>query len=288
VTEVAHCPVEQWAAAGTYMTWAGRRVFYREEGQGEVLLLLHGVPTASWIWHRLWPLLLPRNRLVAPDLLGFGLSEKPRTLVADIFAQADLCQALLTRIGASRFRILAGDFGATVAQELLARDAPGLSSMCLLNGGIFPEIHQPLIFQRLIGIRPARPLARLIWRGAFGRSITRLAGPRTRPDRATIDALWRLLLHNGGREVLPAMMGYMAARREHRARWTGALEQARVPCRFVCGMADPVAGRRMAEAWRARVPGGDVVELPQIGHWPQLEAPEALARAVLDFHGVKE
>lgn len=277
--------VEEWAAAGAYVTWADRRVFFREEGRGEALLLLHGVPTASWAWHRLWPLLLPHYRLVAPDLLGFGLSDKPRSLVANIFVQADLCQALLTRIGVSRYRILAGDLGATVAQELLARRAPGLSSACLLNGGIFPEQHRPPIAQRVVGMRPIRPLARLIWRGAFRRSITRMAGPHTQPDRATIDALWRLLLHNNGREVLPAMMGYMAARRRHRDRWAGALEQARIPCRFVCGMADPVAGRNMAEAWRARVPGGDVVELPQIGHWPELEAPGALARAVLDFHG---
>ena len=84
------------------------------------------------------------------------------------------------------------------------------------------------------------------------------------------------------------MMGYQAARRRNRERWSGALERARIPCRFVCGMADPVAGREMAEAWRARVPGRDVVELDGIGHWPELEAPQALAEAVLAFHGPAE
>ncbi len=273
--------IESWAQGGSHFVWRGHRVFFRDEGGGEPLLLLHGVPTASWIWHRLWPLLLPRHRLIAPDLLGFGLSDKPPALVADVFAQADLVEALLESLGVARFRVLAADYGATVAQELLARGAPGLAGLCVLNAGIFPEAHRPPLAQRFVGTRPGRPLARLIWRGAFGRSIRRLAGPRTRPDQQTLDVLWRLLVRGGGRAALPAMMGYRAARRRHHDRWVDALERARVPCRFVCGTADPVCGNEMRRLWRARVPGGDLVELPGIGHWPMLEAPEAVAEAVL-------
>ena len=277
--------VEAWARAGSHLQWCGHRVFFRDEGRGEPLLMLHGVPDASWIWHRLWPLLVARFRLIAPDLIGFGLSDKPPALVADVFAQADLARALLDHLGAAgRFRVLAADFGATVAQELLARGTPGLASLCLLNGGIFPEAHRPPLAQRLVAARLGRPLARLIWRGAFGRSVTRLAGRRTRPDRATVDALWQLLIRDGGRDALPAMLGYLAARREHQGRWTAALERARVPCRFVCGTADPVCGPEMRRLWRERVPGGDVVELPGVGHWPMLEAPRAVAEAVLSFH----
>jgi pimeloyl-ACP methyl ester carboxylesterase len=281
--------VESWERAGSRFAWRGHKVFYRDGGEGEPLLLIHGVPTASWAWHRVWPLLLPRHRLIAPDLLGFGLSDKPRALVADIPAQAQMCQALLARLGVSRYRVLAGDLGATVAQELLARGSyPTLDSLCLTNGGIFPEAHRPSLGQRLTGSRLGRPLARLVWRGAFARSLRRMSGRGTRPDRQTVDALWSMLTRNGGREILPAMMRYHAARRRYRERWVGALERARIPCRFVCGMADPVAGREMAEAWRARVPGRDVVELEGIGHWPELEAPQALAEAVLAFHGPAE
>lgn len=281
--------IESWERAGSRFAWRGHKVFYRDEGQGEPLLLIHGVPTASWAWHRIWPLLLARHRLVAPDLLGFGLSDKPRALVADIAAQAQMCQALLGRLGVSRYRVLAGDLGATVAQELLARAGyPAVDSLCLTNGGIFPEAHRASLGQRVTGSRLGRPLARLVWRGAFARSLRRMSGRRTRLDRQTVDALWSLLTRNGGREILPAMMGYHAARRRHRERWVGVLERARIPCRFVCGMADPVAGRRMAEAWRARVPGRDVVELDGIGHWPELEAPQELSEAVLALHGPAE
>lgn len=282
----AELTVEEWETAGAYFEWHGHGVFYRDEGQGDPLLLLHGVPTASWIWHRVWPLLRMHHRLIAVDLLGFGFSDKPPELIADAMAQAQMVQALLTRIGIARYRLLAGDYGATVAQELLARGGyPVLASVCLLNGGIFPEAHRPSLGQRVVGTRFGRPLARLIWRGAFARSLSRMSGPDSQPDSGTVDVLWELLMRGGGREVMPAMMAYQEVRHRNRDRWVGALERARIPCRFVCGTADRVAGRQMAEVWRARVPGGDVVELPGIGHWPELEAPRLVAEAVLDFHG---
>ena len=281
--------VEAWAAGGARFRWDGHDVFYRDQGEGEALLLLHGIPTASWAWHRVWPLLRHRHRLVAIDLLGFGLSDKPRELVADVAAQARMCRALLTRIGVARYRVLAGDYGASIAQELLVqRGYPAIASVCLLNGGFFPEAYRPSPGQRFVGTRPGRPFARLIWRGAFARSLRRMSGPGTQPDDATIGALFHLLTMNGGRRVLPAMMGYHDARRRNRDRWVGALTRARMPLRFICGTADPVAGRAMAESWRAHLPGRDVVELPGIGHWPELEAPGALADAVLKFHGPEE
>jgi pimeloyl-ACP methyl ester carboxylesterase len=274
--------LEAWARSGGFFTWRGHRVFFRDEGAGEPLLLLHGVPTASWIWHRVWPHLLPGRRLLALDLIGFGLSDKPPDLVADVMAQADLCQDLLISREVARYHLLAEDYGATVAQELLARGGePAIATLCLLNGGIFPEAQRPLLMQRLIGARLGRPLARFVLRRPFWRSLTRLFGPHTKPDRATLEALWQLLIHNRGRRVLPAMMAYREARGQHRARWVGALTGAEVPCRFVSGVADPVCGEEMRALWRAHVPGGDVVELPGIGHWPALEAPEAVAAAVL-------
>jgi pimeloyl-ACP methyl ester carboxylesterase len=211
--------LEAWARSGGFFTWRGHRVFFRDEGAGEPLLLIHGVPTASWIWHRLWPHLLPGHRLLALDLAGFGLSDKPPDLVADVMAQADLCQDLLFSREVARYHLLAEDYGATVAQELLARGGePAIATLCLLNGGIFPEAHRPLLMQRLIGTRLGRPLARFVLRRPFWRSLTRLFGPHTRPDRAILEALWQLLIHNRGRRVMPAMMAYREARGEHRAR----------------------------------------------------------------------
>lgn len=72
-------------------------------------------------------------------------------------------------------------------------------------------------------------------------------------------------------------------RRQFRARWVGALKRATVPLKLIVGGADPISGTHMAERYRALVPNADVTELPGIGHYPQLEAPEEVVEAYLAF-----
>jgi pimeloyl-ACP methyl ester carboxylesterase len=278
--------IDEWARSGDVFRWRGHDIFFRIEGEGAPLLLIHGVPTASWVWHGVWPALTSFYRVIAPDLIGFGLSGKPKQFPYTVMSQADLCQELLAHCGIDECHILAENYGDTIAQELLARDAgETIASVCLLNGGIFPEAHRTLLMQKLIATRVGRPFAFLVMRRPFQRALSRLFGPETKPSADTLDALWSLLRHNRGRAVMPQMMGYRADRREHRDRWVGALTGSAVPLRFIFGTQDPVCGREMAELWRARVPGGDVVELPGIGHFPALEAPAAVAEAYLAFRG---
>jgi pimeloyl-ACP methyl ester carboxylesterase len=230
-----------------------------------------------------WPALASRYRVIALDLIGFGLSAKPIRFAYTVMSQADLCQGLLAHCGVNHYHILAEDYGDTVAQELLAREAGTIASVCMLNGGVFPEAHRASRMQKLITARLGRPLASLVMRRGFHRALFKLFGPETKPSADTLDALWTLLRHNRGRAVMPRLMGYRADRKEHRDRWVSALIGVRIPMRFLFGMQDPMCDGEMADLWRACVPGGDVVELPGIGHFPALEAPAAVAEAYLAF-----
>lgn len=279
--------IDAWARSGDVFRWRGHDIFFRTEGSGPPLLLIHGVPTASWVWHGVWPALASRYRVIAPDLIGFGLSAKPTSLAYTVMSQADLCQSLLAHCGISDCHILAENYGDTITQELLARDL-AIASVCLLNGGIFPEAHRTLLMQKLIATRLGRPFAALIMRRPFHGALSRLFGPQTKPSADTLDALWTLLRHNRGRAIMPQMMGYRADRKAHRDRWVGALVRSRIPLRFIFGTNDPVCDHEMAELWRARVPGGDVVALPGIGHFPALEAPAGVAEAYLAFRRAHE
>ena len=75
----------------------------------------------------------------------------------------------------------------------------------------------------------------------------------------------------------------MDERAANRARWVGALERAPVPIMLVNGEADPVSGGHMADRWEALLAGRPVVRLPDTGHWPQLENPEAVIVQALSF-----
>ena len=89
-----------WIRSGETRVLCGQRIFVHTAvtpGRPP-LLLIHGYPTASYDWSRIWPRLAARHSLYALDLLGFGLSEKPRDSHYPIAGQADLCMALLGRV----------------------------------------------------------------------------------------------------------------------------------------------------------------------------------------------
>jgi pimeloyl-ACP methyl ester carboxylesterase len=256
----------------------------------EALLLIHGFPTSSWDWEAVWPTLTARYRVLAFDLLGFGLSAKPRGHAYSIFEQADLAEHLLAGQGIASYHVLAHDYGDTVAQELLARSRepgrrPALRSVAFLNGGLFPETHRPALVQRLLR-SPLGPLvARLTTRAALASNLHRIFGPRTPPDDALIDGFWELIQANGGRRVMHRLIRYIDERRAHRERWVGALVQAEVPLTLIDGAADPISGAHMAARYRELVPRADVTLLDGIGHYPQLEAPDAVLAAYSAFRG---
>ncbi len=284
--------LRQWRQAGRYFEQQDHRTFYRDEGQGPVLLCLHGYPTASWDWHRVWPLLLGRYRLIAPDLLGFGFSDKPRNHRYSITDQATRVEGLLGMLGLDAVHLMAHDYGDTVAQELMARQQARLQSgqpgielltVTLLNGGLFPEAHRARPIQKMLRSPLAPLLLRLFNARGFGRNMKAIFGAGTQPDAAELARMWALLSHGGGRAHMGRLLHYIDERRQYRARWVGALVEARMPLRLIAGMDDPVSGAHMVERYRQLVPRADVIELAGIGHYPQWEAADHVAQAVMAF-----
>lgn len=278
--------VHQWRAAGRQVPFGPHRVFCIDSAPDDrtrpLLVLIHGFPTASWDFAKIWPALATRFRVLAADLLGFGFSSKPRRHAYSILEQADLVETVLRVHGVSRYHVLAHDYGDTVAQELLARDGsrpePQLLSVCLLNGGLFPETHRARRIQTLLAGPLGPLLSRLTTRRAFARSMTAVFGPTTPPSAVELDAFWTLVTHDGGHRLAHELIGYMAERRRHRTRWVEALQRARCPLAVIDGAADPVSGAHMVARYRELVGKGYVAELPGIGHYPQIEAPGEVLR----------
>ncbi|MES0874784.1 alpha/beta fold hydrolase [Sinimarinibacterium thermocellulolyticum] len=282
----------RWRDTGAHFHFNGHDIFYQRHGAGETaLLLIHGFPTASWDFEPVWNGLCERfEHVLAPDLLGFGFSAKPKRHRYSLLEQADLCEQLLARYEVRRVHVLAHDYGVSVAQELLARqlerperEATILSTV-LLNGGLFPETHRPTGAQKLLKSPLGPLLAALMNERAFGRAFSRVFGPRTRPTPIELHDFWRLITFNDGQRVIPRLLRYIDERRAQRSRWVGALTHTTVPLRLINGAEDPVSGAHMARRYAELVPDADIVSLEGIGHYPQFEAPDRVLRAVLDFH----
>ncbi len=285
-----------WKQSGRVHLHRGQEFFYREQarepGASSALLLIHGFPTSSWDWHKVWDALAAKlPRVIAADMMGFGFSSKPADYSYSILDQATLFEGLLEHLGVSRIHILAHDYGDTVAQELLARHLersasarPQIASCVLLNGGLFPETHRARTVQKLL-LTPLGPLlSRLMNRRSFERSFAAVFGAGTQPSAEELAQFWELIRHDGGDRILYKLIRYMPERIEHRERWVGALQKTRVPLRVINGPADPVSGAHMVARYRELVPHPDVVSLPGIGHYPQTEDPAGVLKAFFEFH----
>lgn len=286
-----------WEVAGGRFVYRGHSIFLRAAGADsarDALVCIHGFPTASFDWQPLWPALVQRfGQVLAPDMIGFGFSDKPRRYEYSILDQADLFERLLRSRGIRRYHILAHDYGDTVAQELLARHEHRLqigdeslmvASCCLLNGGLFPEAHRAARVQKLL-LTPAGPLiARLMSERSFMPKFAAVFGPATQPDDEELRVFWALIARQHGARIMHRLIRYIPERIALRERWVGALTTTRVPMRFINGALDPISGAHMAERYRALVPAPDVVSLPTIGHYPQVEAPDAVLAAFDIFH----
>ena len=112
--------------------------------------------------------------------------------------------------------------------------------------------------------------------------MTSVFGPDTQPTDAELSQFYALMERGGGKRALAELIAYMAERRAQRERWVGALLKTRVPLRMINGVHDPVSGEHLVERMEQLRPGIDTVRLP-VGHYPQVEAAEAVLEAFLAF-----
>lgn len=284
--------VRAWQASGEMVEVGGHEIFVHSNEPGgadgvPLVLLLHGFPSSSQDWQPMLELLTDLPTL-AFDCLGFGLSAKPPHHDYTLFEQTDIAEQLVARQAGGRdVFVIAHDMGTTVANELMARDIEAklemrLAGVLLFNGSMVLEAASPTPAQKLLRSRfgplAARLTNRPVFRQQFG-SIFSEAHPLT---DAACDDDWALICHNGGRTLGHRLISYMDERIIHAERWHGAIRDWPGKLSLAWGMLDPVATPNVLAAMRELRPAVPVAELPQLGHYPQREDPQAMAAILRD------
>ena len=281
--------LSQWRSSGHFLNVDGQQVFYKTEGTGPVLLLIHGYPTASFDWAKIWPKLTTQFHCVTLDMPGFGFSDKsPKKYL--IKEQADTISEVIRHLGITSAHVLSHDYGDTVAQEMMAQQlennlAFNIESLHLLNGGLFPETHRALPIQKLLLSPIGGLLIRFLNKNAIRKSMHNIFGPNTPPSDQDIDDFWTLISANNGHKHMHLLLDYMKQRKLYRERWVSALQNANAPLRLTAGMADPISGAHMVARYKQLIPNADVIEFDQIGHYPQIESAEAVLKSMTSFLG---
>jgi pimeloyl-ACP methyl ester carboxylesterase len=287
VTEALTDNVRAWRERGTDEEFRGRRIHvFERRGRGPLLLFLHGFPSSSYDWRPLLEL-ETEHMALAPDFLGFGLSEKPRDHDYTLHWQADLAEELIRRrgAGASQVFLVAHDMGTSVATELMARDLEGalemeISGALLLNGSMVQDAASPTLGQRLLRSAVGPLFSRLSSERFFRQQFGSIFSPQHPLTAEEAEDQWALICAGGGRTLGHKTIRYMEERFRHAERWHGALRRWPKPLSLAWGMLDPVATERVLEAVLELRPEASLARFEDLGHYPQIEDPARVNEAL--------
>lgn len=281
---------QDWKNEAKYFTYKQEhQIAYWEGGTGPTLLLIHGFPTASWDWHKMWTDLTSRFHVIAPDMMGFGYSAKPKKYDYSITDQARLHEAFVDYLDLKEAHLLVHDYGVSVAQEMLAafaeRGTNGfqIQSCCFLNGGLFPELHRAKLVQKLLNSPIGAIFNRFISKGSLRRSFHDIYGEK-KATEVEIDQFFQLALYNDGKNIMHKLIGYINDRKANAVRWKKAIVEATIPVKIINGPLDPVSGRHLANYCQKILPNPDITILEGVGHYPHDEAPDKVLATYLAFY----
>jgi pimeloyl-ACP methyl ester carboxylesterase len=268
-------------------TTAGNVFVRSAQGDGPTVLLLHGYPSSSYDYRMVIPHLAGRA-WAALDFLGFGLSDKPRPHRYSLLEQADIVQAVVAETTTGPVVIIAHDMGTSVTTELLARDLDGrlpfeLQRVVLTNGSVILHRASLRPIQKVLRGPLGPVVARLANRRTFERGFGRLFSANHPLSAEEADAQWALLAHSGGHRIAHLLISYLDERVRFATRWHGAVRDWPKPLSFLWALDDPVATTNVLDGLRELRPAADVVELPRVGHYPQVEVPDVFSRAALSL-----
>jgi pimeloyl-ACP methyl ester carboxylesterase len=281
-----------WQQAGTFTEIGGDKIFVRERAgtsDRPPLLFLHGYPSSSYDWRHAFDK-LDGHPLSVADFLGYGLSDKPRDQVYSLQTQADIVETLAERFANEPVIMVSHDMGSSVATEILARDIEGklsfkLRSALLFNASLVRERASLLWGQKLLLSRLGPLAARLTNQFTFRRQFAGIFSEEHPLSAQEANDQWSLLAHHDGHRLLQRLIYYNHERVTSPLadRWHGALRDWPGRLELAWAELDPICTEAVLQAVLELRPHAEVTRLQGLGHYPQIEDPEAVY-AVIQRH----
>jgi haloalkane dehalogenase len=261
----------------------GLRMSYLDEGDGPPVLLLHGEPTWSFLWRKIIPPLAARRRVITPDLIGFGRSDKPAEIgwysydrhVASI-------ERLVLELGLERLTVVVHDWGGPIGLRVAVEHEARIDRLVILDTGISagrPPSEMWLRFRAVVReVGGDLDIGRLVEAGTtHGLSDD---------VRAAYDAPFPTAESKAGAlafpELVPTEPEHPSTAAMNRVR--DALVSWEKPALVVWGADDSVLPARVAERFVETIPGATGPELVDgASHFLQEDRPAEVAAHILEF-----
>lgn len=260
------------------------RLHYVDQGNGPVVLFVHGTPTWSFLYRAQMRALSPQFRCVAVDHIGFGLSDKPVDAPYSPEWHSHNLEKLVDHLGLKDITLVVHDFGGPIGLSFAIRRPELVQRVVLLNTWLWETAENPAA-QRVDRIIRS-PLGRFMY-------LRLNASPKLLLKRAFADK--RKLtkaLHRHYVRVFPTKASrhgllrlaenLVGASAWYDAQWKALDRIAGKPFTIIWGMKDAFITPDYLQTWLKRLSNvQQVARLPEVGHFPQEEAPQEVTQAIL-------
>jgi haloalkane dehalogenase len=278
--------VERHRSAGRHFDAAGVRSFVREEGQGEAVVCLHGVPSSCFLYRKVIAELAGRGlRGIAFDLPGLGLADRPPWFDYTWTGLGRFAAEAVDALGLERFHLVVHDVGGPVGFELAAARPERVVSLTVLNtmvevdGFKRPWSMEPFA-RRGIGTAylatMSKPAFRVLWN-------LQAIGDRAATPKEEVYAYVDLLKRgDGGRAFLKIMRGFERTRAKQEL-YAGVLRDVPYPVQVVWGADDPALPLDRYGEQARRAAGVDEIHSLPAKHFLQEDQAPAVADRVAEI-----
>ena len=290
--------VQKWVGEGHYIDFEGLQIFVHTSGKdavkGHGVLIVHGYPGSSWDFSNVVAQVEKNTKVVVPDMIGFGQSESPITgTFKDNFSlmrQADLYEAVAAKEGLDTVTLVAHDMGQTVGAEIMSRQEENKLSFhikhaVIVNGSTLIDLIQTTPGQDASLKMPDKALDKPAPSKEWYDDIRPSYGAKMQANKdelqMNLDAQVSQIYAKDGARVMSNIVRYLLERTEYYDRWVGTLTHFHsAPMTVIWGLDDPVALVPMADRIKAWRPQTMLFKLEGVGHWPSIEAPDVIAKAI--------
>lgn len=285
MNELAWLDRTEYPFASHFTPVEAGRLHYIDEGDGPPIVLLHGNPTWSFLYRHLIRRLSNHYRCVAPDYVGFGLSDKPLDWSYAPQAHVAHVETLIRRLDLRDITLVVHDWGGPIGLSYALRHPDNVRRLVLTNTWLWP-LHQDgrmVLFSRLMGGSIGRILIDRY--NAFARFIVPLVfGDRSRLSDLAYRHYWAPLYESSTRRGSWAFPRALLADTEWLTTlWSHRHALADKPALIVWGMKDPAFRPRYLRRWTTLLPEATVHRLPTVGHYVAEEAGSEFPLLVADF-----
>ena len=252
------------------VTVDGNSVRYLEStGSGETLFLVHGLGASAERWSFVAPMFERRYRLIIPDLIGYGRSDKPVVDYTPEFL-AEFVKSLLGCLGVEHTHMMGSSMGGQVAAVFAAENTRMVDRLVLTSpSGMMERTTPALNAYIMAALYPSKSTVR--------ESFIEMSASSEADPEIVDSFIRRMTQPNAKMAFMSSLLGLKNSRLD------GRLGRIAAPTLVVWGSHDPVIPIPHAAEFVAAIPGCRFYRMEGSGHTPFVDSPAKFARAVLDF-----